>query len=274
MACVHPLPAWRSPAGRISLGKELPDAEHLALPCGGCIGCKQARAREWALRCQLELADHDSAAFTTLTYDDKHVPPTLTKRHFQLWLKRLRHRTNRPIRFFACGEYGERTQRPHYHAILFGCRDTADPEIQSVWPHGFTRTYNATPATIAYVAGYTAKKINRLVKTVVEQVDPTTGEVYTYQPPFLLMSRNPGIGANARQHIESWRDHAVHNGHKVPVPRYLHDAWLETATPQQIEDLLYERYQTRKTPTQQELENKEQIAHARQKLKTEQRQLQ
>ena len=34
--------------------------------------------------------------------------------------KRLRDRVGYGrFRFYACGEYGETTNRPHYHAILF-----------------------------------------------------------------------------------------------------------------------------------------------------------
>ena len=84
----------------------------------------------------LELQYHDSAYFVTLTYDDFHIPKayypdpetgevhtsyTLCKRDFQLWMKRLRKKfSDDKIRFFACGEYGGQTKRPHYHAIVFG----------------------------------------------------------------------------------------------------------------------------------------------------------
>jgi hypothetical protein len=122
MACLHPLKAYQSRNGNVTMGRAPPDTAPLALPCGGCLGCRTARAKEWALRCQLELQEHDHAVFTTLTYDEKYLPPTLNKRHLTLWLKKLRKRTGttQPVRFFACGEYGEQNARPHYHAILYG----------------------------------------------------------------------------------------------------------------------------------------------------------
>ena len=106
------------------------------IPCGYCDGCRIDRSREWANRCMLELQYHDSAYFITLTYNDDHVPVsyyadpetgeaqeslTLCKRDWQLFMKRLRKAfPDDQIRFYACGEYGSQTFRPHYHAIVFG----------------------------------------------------------------------------------------------------------------------------------------------------------
>ena len=113
-----------------------PKDKLVQVPCGKCIGCRLEYSRQWANRCLLELQYHDSAFFCTFTYDDIHVPlglsvdrqtgeavecMTLRKRDFQLLMKRIRKRfSNDSIRFFAAGEYGSDTFRPHYHAILFG----------------------------------------------------------------------------------------------------------------------------------------------------------
>ena len=36
-------------------------------------------------------------------------------------MKRLRKKLHPlKIRFFHCGEYGDKTRRPHYHALIFG----------------------------------------------------------------------------------------------------------------------------------------------------------
>lgn len=193
------------------------------------------KARDWAVRCQLELKDHDEGCWTTLTYSDHYVPPTLQKTHLSAWLKRLRARhPNRTIRFFASGEYGDKTLRPHYHAILFGLSD--DPSIQDTWPYGHVRVDPLSPAAIAYVAGYSAKKVGWKLDRG-ERVDPETGEVYEYQPPFIQMSRRPGIGGNAREHWKSWKESAIWHNRPVPVPRFLHDAYKKHASPQAIEKL-------------------------------------
>lgn len=237
------------------------DQEKIDVPCGTCIGCRETAAKHWALRCFLELEEHQSATFVTLTYKPEKVPVTLSKRHLQLFLKRLRkaHAKKqraagtrptavKPLRFFASGEYGETTNRPHYHAILYST-STQDAEvIQKAWPNGFVDVKPATNAAIAYVAGYAAKKYgdHRSFKKE-ERVDPGTGEVYNYEPPFLQMSRRPGIGARARtRHRNSWRKVAVLNGQTMSVPRYLHEHWKQTATPNEKDQLQIEKEQMRK----------------------------
>lgn len=234
-----------------------------------------ANARAWALRCQLEAQLHQRAAFTTLTYNDESLPPTLDKRHVQRWLKRLRKKMGpaRPLRFFACGEYGEQTARPHYHAILYGIGQDDEHLVEETWGHGHTRTEQLTPARIAYAAGYAAKKIGYMKDALHERVDPSTGEVYTWQPPFIQMSRRPGIGGHARQWVNSWRLFAVHNGTKMPVPRFLHEAWKKQATAQQQEELLFEKSKltTLRDTSPERLEAAEKIAISKQKKQAERR---
>lgn len=243
----------------------------MLLPCGKCLGCREAKAKEWALRCRLEFNLYDQTAFTTLTYDEKNLPVTLQKRHLQLFLKRLRKRLapDRHVRFFASGEYGETTKRPHYHSILFGLGENEKTVIQEAWPHGHAHTVKATHGAIAYVAGYTAKKYGEEREAQEERVDETTGEVYNYQPPFLQMSRKPGIGGEARKHKESWRKCAILNGKTQSVPRYLHEAWKQTATTEQKEQLDNEKREIMKqiVMTEQQRKAAEQIAIKNQEMK-------
>lgn len=229
----------------------------------------------------LELKEHEHATFTTLTYEDEKLPPTLRKRDLQLFIKRLRkgRKTNR-VRFFACGEYGERTHRPHYHAILYGLSAAHDAAaIDNAWGLGITKTVAVTPAAIAYTAGYTAKKIGDAMRADVEKerMDPETGELYDWQPPFLQMSRRPGIGGEARQkYTESWRDFAIMNGTPIPVPRYLHKAWEGKATGEEKEEREHEHYLktlTRDRVTTERLSAMEKIAQAKQSLQAAKRKL-
>lgn len=150
---------------------------------------------------------HEKNIFITLTYSDDNIrwsartgEQTLFKRDLQLFLKRLRkHFEPTKIRFFACGEYGDTTARPHYHAILFGC-DFDDKVLYKVldvgclytsesltklWSLGHVVIADVTFDTCAYVARYVLKKQNgELGKEKYEGI----------QPEFVNMSRRPGIG--------------------------------------------------------------------------------
>lgn len=222
-------------------------------------------SRDWAIRCQLEVQQHSAACWTTLTYDDKYLPPTLSKQHVSAFVKRLRKaETGNKIRFFAAGEYGETTTRPHYHVILFG---TANKQaVTACWRYGHVRVDPLTPAAIAYVAGYCNKKATSWGERREERVDPDTGEVFTYQPQFRLMSRNPGLGAHARQYPQSWRKCAIFNGTPVPVPRYLHEAWRESASPEALAILAEERAQKSADAWQEALRSDDPANYAMQRL--------
>lgn len=93
----------------------------VTLPCGQCIGCRLEHSRQWAIRCLHEASLHEHNCFLTLTFDDEHLPKSesLDVRDLQLFMKRLRKEYGKGIRFYACGEYGEKYYRPHYHLCLF-----------------------------------------------------------------------------------------------------------------------------------------------------------
>ena len=130
VACFHPLKAWRShyvnPANgkrgiTFSISKAYTDLP-ISIPCGQCIGCRLHKSRMWAVRCAHEMQMHEDNCFITLTYNAEHLPApeTLLLRDFQLFMKTLRNKNGAGIRFFHCGEYGDKLARPHYHALLFG----------------------------------------------------------------------------------------------------------------------------------------------------------
>lgn len=125
--------------------------------CGQCLPCRIRRQSGWALRNQLELQMHCDAAFLTLTYKPEVCPETLDYTDFQLFLKRLRKQQG-PIRFFCVGEYGTKTGRPHWHAIIYGMPGQKKAHWRTrLWPHGFAYIGTVTTASIAYVARYCLK---------------------------------------------------------------------------------------------------------------------
>lgn len=170
-----------------------------AYACGRCASCLSLRRRTWAGRLILESHVHPRRCiFVTLTYDRE--VDSLSIRDCQLWLKKLRKRVGK-IRVFYCGEYGDTTQRPHYHAILFGVADCVGGPvkksansficvcptcslIRDSWGHGFTSVGNFSERRAMYISGYVLKKMTH-------RLDPRLGG---REPEFARMSLNPGIG--------------------------------------------------------------------------------
>lgn len=155
---------------------------------------------------------HELSTFVTLTYDDENLPESgsLVKAHFQGFMKRLRKQHGSKIRFFHCGEYGETTNRPHYHAILFGV-DFADKirhsknaqgdqiwqseTLAKIWGKGHCWIGSVTPKSAAYVARYIMKKVTGdEANAHYESLNLATGEIYDRQPEYITMSNRPGIG--------------------------------------------------------------------------------
>lgn len=184
----------------------------MKVPCGQCIGCRLERSRQWAIRCVHENQMHADSCFVTLTYDDDNLPPlgSLDKTHVQLFMKRLR-RSVGPVRVFYCGEYGDTTGRPHYHALLFGWRPDdpslfrsgdgefplyESPTLTERWGLGFANFGEVNFETAAYTARYVTKKITGdAAEAHYQVIDPETGEILGQrEPEFNGMSRRPGIG--------------------------------------------------------------------------------
>lgn len=199
------------------------------IPCGKCEVCLKNRAREWSVRLLNELELNPVACFLTLTYDEDSLPlspyymqtagrfePTLVPEHLTKFWKRLRKRfSDRKIRYYAVGEYGSKSLRPHYHAVVFGWRPDSvyrvgrslvSLEIEDLWPYGQNVVGSVGRESIHYVCGY-------LVKSIYKH---STMEC----PPFSRMSQGLGLAFAMLQadKIESLSFHA--DGRKAPVPRY------------------------------------------------------
>lgn len=225
----------------------------IAIPCGQCVGCRLEHARQWAMRCLHEKKLHRENCFITLTYDNDHLPEggTLVKRDLQLFLKRLRKRFGEGIRFYACGEYGDVSSRPHYHLLLFnhnfrdrkvfGKRDAKHPvflsaELDAIWGKGLAVVGDITFESAAYVARYVMKKVtgDRADKHYA-RLD-ADGRVYRLLPEFTVMSRRPGIGTGwfVKFGKETYlHDSVIVNGRQVRPPRF-YDGKLELTDPDRL----------------------------------------
>lgn len=139
------------------------------VPCGKCNFCLQAKRADWTFRLKQELKVCRSASFLTLTYDDSHLPvvggfPTLRKDHMQKFMKRLRKETSKvsdlSIRYYSVGEYGTRTERPHYHSIMFNVPLEVMDRLRDIWSLGQVMVGTVTGGSIHYVTKYHLNKHN------------------------------------------------------------------------------------------------------------------
>lgn len=260
MPCYTPLKAYRSRTDKTRTGKQKiyfgdsPDTEqdNLELPCGQCVGCRQERTRQWAIRCVHEASLHEQNCFLTLTISSEQPEEkqkTLNKRDFQLFMKKLRKKfPNNKILYLYCGEYGEKFSRPHYHACIFGL-DFPDKEIwkqtdgqklytseilNKLWGYGYCIIGDVTFQSAAYVASYINKKI-----TGSEASEHYKGKV----PEYANMSRRPAIAKNwIEKYISDTYPHddIVLSGKKHNVPRY-YDKQLEKLNPKLYEQIKLRR---------------------------------
>lgn len=192
----------------------LPSRE-MEVPCGKCGFCLATRRSDWATRIEYESRRWYNSKFVTLTYADNELKfrngiAQLDKRDLQNYFKRLR-KGGVKLRYYAVGEYGSQTSRPHYHIILF--TDVAESELRAHWHKGHVHIGSVTQASIAYCLKYI---INSKAKGLIN------GRVSA----FATMSRKPGIGANylspamVEWHKSGRYNHAVLDGKKRHLPRY------------------------------------------------------
>lgn len=263
MPCYHPIRAYRRPDGLIvfSESKGGSDAKHLDLPCGRCVGCRLERSRQWAVRIMHEAKTSPYNSFITLTYRPDSLPPygSLYYPDYQAFIRRMRKRTRKSVRYYMCGEYGDGLTHPHYHACLFGIDFREDrrpwktskgnilyrsPLLEELWPHGFSTVAELTFDSAAYTARYVMKKVTgEPSRDHYKKIDHDTGEVYHLTPEFNRMSLKPGIG---REFCEKFlsdvypHDYLVVNGVRCKPPRY-YDKIFASINALDFEELKAER---------------------------------
>lgn len=212
MRCYHPVQGYRTANGVVfaELGRD----DHLGsieIACGRCIGCRERRASDWALRVMHEASLYEDSCFLTLTYAPGHVPEhgSLDHRDIQLFLKRVRKKFG-PVRFYMCGEYGPENGRPHYHMALFGVGFRLDrkvfgrsksgmdyfesAELSALWPLGRATVQDLVAESASYVARYIMKKrLGEDAKDWYDWID-ADGVVHPRRPEYGCMSLKPGVG--------------------------------------------------------------------------------
>ncbi len=198
------------------------------VPCGHCIKCLQRRQNAWAFRLEQELKVSTSAMFLTLTYENAPKSfngiDTLDKRDFQKFMKRLRKKlqydntvNKTKIKYYACGEYGDKTERPHYHAIVFNLPRPFEKFLLKAWKLGHIHIGTVTEASIFYTTKYALKGLRRKKAWDYDELGR--------EPEFQLMSNGLGISYNKEPIIDYLRTNGtelltMQGGVKKTLPRY------------------------------------------------------
>lgn len=176
------------------------------VPCGKCVDCRKQLSNNWTFRllCQMDLSRNN--LFVTLTYSNDNVPTcsyngviylSLNEQHLRHFLKKFRddcrykyHKVTGldksiakcPMRYFAIGDYGETTLRPHYHILIFDSPYTRVELLNYLtdnWQFGQFRVDIASSAHTSYICKYMTSQNINYPEVVVK--------------PFRLMSRGLGL---------------------------------------------------------------------------------
>lgn len=243
--------------------------------CGKCPPCVKKRVSHWQYRLENQQKSSLSSAFITFTYEDKALPltpegvPTLHKKDFQDFMKRLRKKDTKlkldnghwkwkyyidkdgkekrrripkdPLKYYAVGEYGTKTYRPHYHAIMFNIPHSMLRDynsIYSIWQKGQIQIDPCTAASIGYVTGYVMKRGQDGKYTHFENVYDVYKKRYIQklkvssknpedprEQEFSIMSKKMGADYLTPQminyHKQKLRNYVTkENGVKIALPRY------------------------------------------------------
>lgn len=263
MRCISPLKASHNRTGDLTYRSRqaMKGLIGIQFECRKCLPCRLNIAREKAVRAVHEAKMHQSNIFLTLTYSDAALTsPRLNYSHFQLFMKSLRERITRDVTntetidrlyvpYMVTGEYGDKTKRPHWHAILFnyapedskyhyssdrGDKVYTSKLLQDLWGNGNIEFGSVTMDSAGYVARYSAKKL-------VHGKD----QDHDYHPIHKTSSRR----AIGRSWIEKYFEHPFNHGYVIlpdgthsKIPRYYVD-WAKQYKPN-----LWEHYVTKILP--------------------------
>lgn len=204
------------------------------VPCGKCSLCRKRKASAWSFRLMQEYKNADNGYFITLTYDSNDLTNititdkgfmALDRRHVQGFIKRLRTAHSRlrkevkrfkSIRYYAAGEYGGKTGRPHYHIIIFNIHKDL---VEREWRRGGVHIGGLSEASV----GYTLKYISKQSQIPKHKNDDRPKE-------FSLMSKGLGKGYLSND-IVQWHKADLLNrmyvniagGKKATMARYYKD---------------------------------------------------
>lgn len=204
-------------------------------PCGSCLNCINMKRFHWVSKLSAEKNNWLNTYFITLTYSDDNLPNELRVSDIQKFMKYLRSELKDKVKYFCCGEYGTKTQRPHYHLILF-TNKTLELEFLKYTPTGplydckllnkcwkqkgyIWVAYDFDNLSFAYVSSYSNKSFLKQKQTLIKkefeknkyelskeysgfklylEIEKLIPNILFKKNEFIIMSKKPPIGSNSQ----------------------------------------------------------------------------
>jgi len=236
-------------------------SDMINVPCGKCVECRKSYVNGWVFRIMNEYKSSKTrkAYFVTLTYDDESLynpdnnmissdgEMCLNYSHHQLYMKKLRHcydKTDNKIKYFTVGEYGDRSDRPHFHSIIFN----ADQQnIVDSWQYGSVHFGEVSEASIGYTLKYAFKRIGRVHKRDWKQVSDSRPVEQA------LISRGIGLDYLSENIKNFYRNDLTKNvikegGRELPLPRYYREKIYTEAEREARSRILQKRMDNKVSP--------------------------
>lgn len=198
--------------------------QYLNCACGKCYNCLVNRRLLWYFRLFNESLQHDYCYFVTFTYSDDHCDGNLHAKHLVDYFKRIRKAVD--FKYYAIGEFGTHTFRPHYHAVIFSDSLLTSDFLQSKWPYGFISVGTVCPASINYILHYHVRPKEPIKgKRTFQRFSKGLGLSFLFDStkpkkgcPSVLSLKNQSV-ANA---LSKFNNRKVSDGigHTFIIPRY------------------------------------------------------
>lgn len=220
-----------------NLRQKYGDENVYIMGCGTCESCRKNYSQDWALRVSLECSCHQYNYFVTLTYRDEALQ-FFSKKDFRKFIDRLEgHSSQNKVKYFACCERGDLTQRQHWHVVLM-----LDKPLDLNHPVKIGNYYH-----------YHSKDLDKLWKFGLHDISPVLNcaagayvAKYTGKDSHVYMSRNLGKHYFYDHMEEIKKDNFklylnyFNNGQATDVPKCFKE-WFKCYDPLGIESYLDEK---------------------------------